>query len=103
MNEITLLKGQKVSATVSAFDVNGNPATVSNIIWQVSDPSIIDIVDNSGVATLLTKGVEGSCTLTVLASGKDGAVLEATATVIVAEAPSQAVSIGIIFGTPETI
>lgn len=107
MNEITMTNVQKVLATVLALDVNGAPATANNIVWSVSDPSLLDIVEVQGVPTqktLFTKGVDGVCEVLVTAIGKDGVALSVSANVnISAVTVSEAVSLGITFGTPELI
>lgn len=82
----------------------GNPAHIDDIpVWQVSDPSILDlaVAEDGLTATVISLGPLGSCQLSVQADadmGEGTRLLTATAEILVV--PAEAATIGLVAGVP---
>jgi hypothetical protein len=101
---LILTNAQKVGLSIQPLDQYGNPARVDGApVWSVSDPTVGTITaDASGLAAeFVTLGPVGVCQVAVQADADLGAgVRHITGTMDVQVEPSEAVSVGIVAGTP---
>lgn len=97
---------QKVALTVSAVDAAGNPAQIENVSWQSSNVDILTVAveqsdDKKAVAT--TVGPLGTAQIQVTADARIGeGVVELTGVLDVEVVASEATTLSIVPGTPES-
>ena len=102
---LILTDEQKVSLSVGFFTKAGNPANVDGTpTWASSDPAIVTVTPSedgrSAVAT--TVGPLGTAQVTVSADADLGEGVKLVTGVLDIEVrPAEAVSAGIVAGTPE--
>src|SRR5271157_3781786 len=74
MNSVSLLVGQKVTASLQPVDANGvvvTGATLSEIVWANGDVTKIILTDNENGTALLVADAAGSLTITASATVTD--------------------------------
>lgn len=101
---LILTDTQKVTVTFAAKTALDRPARVDGIPqWSTSNPAVCTITPASdGLSAVLKATATGTSQISVTADADLGAgVRNITATGDVEVRPSEAVSVGITFGTPE--
>lgn len=97
---------QKVKLTVQPISAAGNPAPVDGVPeWSVSAPNILTLTvsDDGMSAEAITTGVLGVCQVNVKADADLGAgVVTIAGTLDVEVIASQAASVGLAAGVPES-
>jgi hypothetical protein len=107
---LTLTSVQQASLTVSAVDAKGNPAPVDNVVYRSSDPTIIELQEDSEdptVAWVVAVGALGNAQVTVAADADIGEGVKALTglldvTVVAAEAVAISIETGVPEDQPET-
>jgi hypothetical protein len=102
---LTLTDIQMVSLAIAPVSAAGNPAEVQSVVWASSDESILTVVASedglSAVAT--TVGPLGTAQVTVTADADLGeGVVPLTGILDVVVVGSQAATLGVVAGTPES-
>lgn len=101
---LTLTDIQKVSLSIAPVSAAGNPAPVDSVVWTSSNPEVLTVVasEDGLTAVASTVGPLGNAQVTVVADADLGeGVVELTGILDVVVVGSQAVSLGVVAGTPE--
>lgn len=101
---LTLTDIQKVSLSIAPVSAAGNPAPVENVVWTSSNPEVLEVVasEDGLTAVASTVGPLGTAQVTVVADADLGeGVVPLTGILDVVVVGSQAVSLGVVAGTPE--
>lgn len=101
---LTLSVTQKVELQLQPVDIKGNPAPVDGEpLWDVSDPSLIDLVQShDGLSALVAaRGGTGHVQVTVRADARLGPdTREIMGVLEIDLVPAEAVALGIVAGEP---
>jgi len=102
---LILTDEQQVSLAIEPKTAAGNPARVDGVpTWQSSDPAIIDVVVAADGLSAVAKtvGPLGTAQVSVTADADLGEGIRAiTGTLDIEVKAAEAVSLGIVAGTPE--
>lgn len=100
---ITITDTQQFTASVSAVDARGNPATLDGpVVWEISDAALLTLnVSEDGVATVLAAGPLGSGQLKVTADADLGAGIKTLTGILdVTVVGGEAVSLTVVPSVP---
>jgi hypothetical protein len=98
-----LLATQEIDLAIQPLDKKGNPAQIDGIpAWMSSNPSAVAVIPAAdGLSCVAKAGVIGASTVTVTADANLGSgVTTISGTYEINVAAGEAVTIGIIAGTP---